>query len=299
MRGEMHKLLSRQLKRTLGIAAAEDVPAALRPFVDAVDEAYTTADADRALLERSLELTSEELSQRNAELAHSNEELQQFAAVVSHDLQEPLRGVAGYAQLLARVVAAEDRKAAELVEGIVGSARRMNALIQDLLGYAKVGSGGTRADEVDLAELATIALANLKVAREESGAEVVVGELPTLSGDRTQLTQLFQNLLGNAFKFRGETPLRVEIGAQRRGKEWVVSVEDNGIGIPAEHAERIFQIFQRVPDRARYPGSGIGLAICDRILKNHGGRIWARPRPAGGTVFAFAIPDPLGLAVPR
>jgi light-regulated signal transduction histidine kinase (bacteriophytochrome) len=286
----MHKLVLRQLKRTLAVASPEAIPPALRPFVEAVDEAYAAADADRALLERSLELTSEELGQRNAELARSNQELQRFAFVVSHDLQEPLRSITGYAQLIARRHPPEAGEATELLDGIVDSARRMHALIQGLLGYARVGQGGTRWEPLGVAEVVAMALANLKGAIDDSQADVHLGSLPTLNGDRSQLTQLFQNLVGNALKFRGEAPPRVKITAEPRAAEWLISVEDNGIGVPPEHAERIFQIFQRLHERSRYPGTGIGLAICDRIVKNHGGRIWAAAAPEGGTVFAFTIP---------
>ena len=294
----MHKLVLRQLRRTLDVDALDDLPEALRAFVAGVDQAYAAADQDRALLERSLELTSEELGQRNAELARSNQELQQFAYVVSHDLQEPLRSIAGYAQLIERRHRPASPEAAELLEAIVASARRMQALIQDLLSYARVGSKGTGADAVELTEVVTNALANLQVAIAESQAEIVTGALPALRGDRSQLTQLVQNLVGNALKFRSPERPRVRIAAERRAREWVVSVADNGIGIPPEHAQRIFQIFQRLHDRERYPGTGIGLAICDRIVKNHGGRIWATPGPEGGTIFAFTIPDVRKLAVP-
>jgi PAS domain S-box-containing protein len=234
----------------------------------------------------------EELAARTGELERSNAELEQFAYVASHDLQEPLRMVASYTQLLARRYRGRlDEDAEEFIGYAVDGVTRMQALINDLLAYSRVGTRGGAFEPVDTGAVLDRVLASLGPAMEDAGATVTHGPLPTVRGDAVQLGQLLQNLVGNAVKFRGDAPPRVHVSAERGPGEWVFSVADNGIGIDPEYAERIFVIFQRLHTRAEYPGTGIGLAICKKIVERHGGRIWPEPAPGGGTVFRFTLAD--------
>ncbi len=234
----------------------------------------------------------EELAARTEELERSNRELEQFAYVASHDLQEPLRMVASYTQLLARRYRGRlDEDAEEFIGYAVDGVTRMQALINDLLAYSRVGTRGGAPEPVDTAAVLERVLSSLGPAVEDAGATVTHGPLPTVTGDAGQLGQLLQNLVGNAVKFRGEVPPRVHVSAARGRDEWTFSVADNGIGIDPGYAERIFVIFQRLHTRAEYAGTGIGLAICKKIVERHGGRIWFEPAPGGGTVFRFTLPD--------
>ncbi|MGA9348780.1 MAG: ATP-binding protein, partial [Anaerolineae bacterium] len=251
--------------------------------------------AQRELAERKW--AEEVLKQTMAELERSNKELEQFAYVASHDLREPLRMVTSYVQLLARRYQGKlDADADDFIAYAVDGATRMQALINDLLAYSRVGTRGKPFEPTDCEAVFEQALTNLQVAIEESGAAVTHDLLPTVMADATQLTQLFQNLIGNAIKFRSEEPPRVHISVNRQSKianrksEWVFSVRDNGIGIDPEYHERIFLLFQRLHTREEYPGTGIGLAVCKKIVERHGGRIWVESQPGKGSIFYFTIP---------
>lgn len=233
------------------------------------------------------------LKARTEELARSNRELEQFAYVASHDLQEPLRMVASYTQLLARRYKGKlDADADEFIAYAVDGATRMQGLINDLLKLSRVGTRGKTFTSLDGEKVLSAALSNLEVAIKEAGVEITREAMPTVTGDETQLIQLLQNLIGNAIKFRkpGEPPC-IHIACKRIGKTWEISVEDNGIGISPEYFERIFIIFQRLHAKSEYPGTGIGLALCKKIVERHGGRIWVESRPGEGTAFHFTLPD--------
>ena len=234
----------------------------------------------------------DELAKASEDLLRSNHELELFAYVASHDLQEPLRMVASYTQLLQRRYQGKlDATADEFIHFAVDGAKRMQAFISDLLQYSRVGTRGKTFAPVDLNEVARRIQANLKMAIEESGTQLAIDPLPTLAGDDLQLTQLFQNLVSNAIKFRNkDQPPSIQISARQEGEHWQFSVADNGIGIAPEYFEKIFVIFQRLHTREEFSGTGIGLALCKRIVERHGGRIWVESEPGRGTVFYFTIP---------
>jgi signal transduction histidine kinase len=236
----------------------------------------------------------ERLSAATAELQRSNRELEQFAYVASHDLQEPLRKVASFTQLLAeRYGDRLDTDAREFIAYAVDGAHRMQGLINDLLAYSRVGTRGKPFAPVDCGAVVEYAVANLELAIRESGAVVTRERLPTVMGDDLQLVQVFQNLIGNAIKFRGAAPPRVHVSAAGTGEEWIFRVSDNGIGIDPQYFARLFVIFQRLHSRAEYAGSGIGLAISKKIVERHGGRIWVESEPGKGATFCFSVPDRL------
>jgi signal transduction histidine kinase len=231
------------------------------------------------------------------ELARSNRDLEQFAYVASHDLQEPLRMVAMYTQLLAeRYQGKLDASADKYIHYAVDGALRMQTLVQDLLAFSRVGRTGTEMQEIETLEVVEIALKNLQSAIRESGATVSRGDLPVIVADRTQMIQLFQNLIGNAVKFRGADPPQIQITAERQEGKSCFSVQDNGIGIAAKHVDEVFGIFKRLHTRAEYSGNGIGLAICKKIVEQHGGTIWVESQPKRGSVFRFTIPVRKGSA---
>lgn len=233
----------------------------------------------------------EELVRRTEELSRSNRELEQFAYVASHDLQEPLRMVASYTQLIAQRYRGKlDADADEFIHYAADGAIRMQAIINDLLTLSRVSTRNTAFSRVDAKQALDKALANLRLVVGETGATVVCDPLPVINADGSQITQLFQNLIGNAIKFCGDAPPRVEIGAEQKNGEWVFHVRDNGIGIAPAHFERIFMIFQRLHTQKEYPGTGIGLAICRKVVEHHGGRIWVESEQGEGTTFYFTIP---------
>ncbi|MGA8872574.1 MAG: ATP-binding protein [Candidatus Acidiferrales bacterium] len=234
----------------------------------------------------------QELTRKLEELARSNADLEQFAYVASHDLQEPLRMVISYTQLLARRYQGKlDASADEFIGFAVDGASRMQQLIQDLLSYSRLTIRGKALQFTETGAACDAALENLREAIEDSNAEVTVGRLPTVVADATQLSQLFQNLIGNAIKYRNERRPEIRVDARSDGNEWVFSVQDNGIGIEPQYFERIFQMFQRLHTHKDYSGTGIGLAICRKIVERHGGRIWVESHPGRGSTFRFAIPQ--------
>jgi light-regulated signal transduction histidine kinase (bacteriophytochrome) len=232
----------------------------------------------------------QQVAAQKAELERSNAELAEFASVVSHDLRSPLSSIAGFSQLLQGHYADHlDAKATTYFTGISDGVKRMQALIEGVLAYAQVGAPSPPLEAIDCAVVVERALADLHATIEERGALVTYEELPTVAGDVTQLSQVFQNLIGNAIKYCRETP-RIAISATREGAEWLFCVRDNGIGMEAADAERIFDIFQRAHSGVEYPGTGIGLAICKKTIERHGGRIWAESYVGQGTTFKFTLP---------
>jgi PAS domain S-box-containing protein len=237
--------------------------------------------------------SDEHLIQTVSELKRSNEELQQFAYVSSHDLQEPLRMVASYTQLLAkRYKGRLDSDADEFITFAVDGCNRMQGLIQDLLAYSRAGANGKVLCDVSGEDALQRALTNLRITIEQSGAVVTHDSLPALRTDETQLTQVFQNLVGNAIKYRSTEAPRVHVSATKKGDtEWIFSVRDNGLGIAPQYFERIFILFQRLHGRNEFEGTGIGLAICKKVLERLGGRIWVESQPEKGSTFYFALPE--------
>ncbi|MGH7929301.1 MAG: sensor histidine kinase, partial [Candidatus Binatia bacterium] len=221
----------------------------------------------------------------------SNTELEQFAYVASHDLQEPLRMITGYTNLLAKRYSGKlDQDADEFMAFAVNGAKRMQVLINDLLSYSRVGTSGKALTRTNCAETFARTLSSFQLAIKESGATITHDDLPTVMADETQMGQLFQNLLGNAIKYRGNRPPEIHVGCRRDGGWWLFSVKDNGIGIDPQYTDRIFVIFQRLHSGDEYSGTGIGLAICKKIVERHGGKIWIESELGQGATCYFRLP---------
>jgi signal transduction histidine kinase len=246
------------------------------------------AEADVRRLNAELERRVEE---RTRELSRMNDELRQFAYVASHDLQEPLRTVASYAQLLARRYRGKlDQDADEFIAYMVSGVTRMHTLLNDMLAYSRVTESRDRPlAPANLNAVVQSALMNLDLTISENHAAVHVDPLPTLHGDEIQLTQVFQNLIGNAIKYKSEEPPQISITAEEGQDEWTICISDNGIGVDPQYSERIFGIFKRLHGR-ELPGTGMGLAICKRIVERHNGRIWVEPGNGTGSRFCFTLP---------
>jgi len=240
---------------------------------------------------RQLQHLAELLEERTDELARSKTDMQQFAYATSHDLREPLCVIAGFINLLKkRYKGRFDAKADEFFDLTTDGVKRMQEMIKDLSAYSKAGMKGINLKPVDFSLALDKAVLNLKTAIEESGAIITHDQLPTVMADGSQITRLFQNLMENAIKFHGKEALRVHISAERKDNEWVFSIGDNGIGIEPDAKERIFLVFKRLHEAGKYPGTGMGLAICRRIVEQHGGRIWVESELQKGSTFYFTIP---------
>jgi len=241
-----------------------------------------------ALEERRLR---QEHRRAQEELLRSNRDLEQFAYVASHDLQEPLRMVAIFTQMLAeRFRGKLDEESERYMGFVVEGATRMQGMIEDLLTFSRLGRGGIQRAAIDCEEVLRKALGNLAGAIQESGATVSHQPLPVVVADAALLLQLLQNLIGNAIKFRSAEPPKIDVSACQEAHEWVFAVRDNGIGISPEYAESIFVIFRRLHTRQEYPGNGLGLAICKKVVEQHGGRIWVESQPGEGSTFKFSLP---------
>jgi PAS domain S-box-containing protein len=250
-----------------------------------------------ATLEQRVAERTQELLRSNRALRQSNDDLSQFAYAASHDLQEPLRMVALYSQMLQRKYLANlDANADQYIGYIVGGAQRMEMLLKDLLTYSQTGSSAEGpAETVDFIAVINKVLLNLQASKEQSGATVTWDKLPAVHAHEIRLVQLLQNLVSNAIKYRSEDPPRIHISAEWREREWVLAVQDNGVGIPSEYAQQIFKIFKRLHGQD-YPGTGIGLAICQRIVETYGGRIWVESSNGKGSCFYFTLPPATGQA---
>jgi light-regulated signal transduction histidine kinase (bacteriophytochrome) len=232
------------------------------------------------------------LSRLVSKLSAANREFSQFAYVASHDLQEPLRMISSYLQLLSkRYTGHIDKDADEFINYAVDGANRLQRMINDLLTFSRVGTRGKLFAKTDVGVVLGFALTNLEIAIEEAHAKVTHSDLPTVKADEVQLLQLFQNLIENAIKFRSDKPLAIHVSAERGDGEWIFSVKDNGIGIDPHYRDRLFVIFQRLHSAAKYPGTGIGLALCKRIVERHSGRIWIESELGKGSTLRFTIPD--------
>jgi signal transduction histidine kinase len=243
--------------------------------------------------ERSLRRQVEEdLARKVDELARSNADLEQFAYVASHDLQEPLRMVTAYTQLLGeRYRGKLDENADKFIGYASEGAQRMQILVQDLLAFSRIGRNGFTTGNVDCNAVLEEILQTLASAIQESGAGITHADLPVVWADRTHVAQVFQNLIGNAIKFRGKEPPVVSVRAERADRHWLFSVSDNGIGIAPEYAESVFVVFQRLHARSEYPGNGIGLAICKKIVEHYDGKIWMESQAGQGSTFKFTMPS--------
>jgi light-regulated signal transduction histidine kinase (bacteriophytochrome) len=251
-------------------------------------------DLEQRVCDRTaeLEIANRQLQQLNQELTRSNHELEQFAYIASHDLREPLRMVTSFTQLLAKRYSGQlDAEADQIINFAVDGAERMEVLIDGLLTYCRLGSQAETFQSVNCEEILDQVLANLQLTIAETNTQIIRISLPTVFGEAAQLVQLFQNLIANGIKYRGQATPIIEIGAREQEQEWLFWVKDNGIGIDPQYGDRIFQIFQRLHTRQEYPGTGIGLAICHKIVEHHDGRIWVESNLQQGATFYFTLPQ--------
>jgi len=270
-----------------------------------MEEARVRLAAERSAREQAeahsagLRVSEARLKATVAELARSNAELEQFAYVSSHDLQEPLRTISTFTELLGRKFDGRlDEESREYLGFVQDGVRRMHDLITALLTYSLVSVPSEPPSQIDVGEVFDATLLQMRTAVETAGATITRGPLPRLQADPVQIGQLFQNLLGNALKFSGDRKPEVRVEAQpAEGGHWQFSVQDNGIGIPAEHRRRVFLLFKRLHQGSEYPGTGLGLAICKKIVERHGGRIWVDATPGGGSTFRFSLPEKQGRSV--
>jgi len=295
--GDLHYRVSVASKDEFGMLADffNKMTADLENSVEQIKKLAVEAAA--AEMERTkaseLEKINARITRISQELERSNKELEEFAYIASHDLQEPIRMVISYVQLLERHYKDKlDKDANMFINYAVDGANRMQNLIQDLLMYARVGSKSKNFAMTDTLHVLEYAKLNLTMVISESGVKITNGDMPTVFGDKTQLIELFQNLIGNSIKFRKKDVVsEIHVNAEKKDNEWLFSIRDNGIGIEKEHFDRIFLIFQRLHRREEYPGTGIGLAYCKKIVERHGGRIWVESEYGQGTTFFFTIPD--------
>jgi light-regulated signal transduction histidine kinase (bacteriophytochrome) len=288
--GEVARLQAHLHRERLARREAERV-------ADALQRELLRVQAGRALERQRFELelrrAHAEIEETIEEFARSNQDLEAFAYVASHDLREPLRSMAVFIQLLARRYEGRlDERADEYIAFAVEAATRMQSLIDDLLEYSRVGRRPLERGPVDLGSLVIQAQQSLAQAIDDADARIEVDPLPTVHADPAQLGQVITNLLANAVKFHRDEPPLVRVRAERQPGAWRILVEDNGIGIPPEQAPRVFEMFRRLHPREEYPGTGIGLAISQKIIEQHGGALDVEPRPEGGSRFSFTIPDP-------
>jgi signal transduction histidine kinase len=280
---QVRKVASGDFQRSVNTRGPEEL-AMLSRDIDAMRQRIVQ-DLD------AVQQAHQRLDLQSQELKRSNAELEQFAYVASHDLQEPLRKVASFCQLLQRRYGGQlDERADQYIDFAVDGAKRMQVLINDLLAFSRVGRLTRQHIVVDCNDLVDQVVANAADTIEETGAEVTVADLPRVSGEASLLTAVFQNLISNALKFRSDDPPRVDVSARRTGEFWTFAVQDNGIGIDPEYAERIFIIFQRLHHKDAYPGTGIGLAMCRKIIEYHGGTIRLDTSRETGTTFEFTLP---------
>jgi PAS domain S-box-containing protein len=250
------------------------------------------SEEDNAELERRVEERTKQLGVANQVLEQSNVELKQFAYVASHDLQSPLRSISGFVQLLQLEYEGKlDKQAQDWIRRTVQSIEQMQTLIRDLLSYSRVDARSRPFTQIPFLDIVNDALTLLDSSIHDSGAQVTWGPLPEIMGDRSQLVQLVQNLIGNGLTYRGDQPPRIHVSVERRGTEWIFSVRDNVIGIDPKYREQIFEIFKRLHDQKEYPGTGIGLAVCRRVVNRHGGKIWVESELGHGSTFRFTIPE--------
>jgi light-regulated signal transduction histidine kinase (bacteriophytochrome) len=288
------------LLTTLSSQASATTAETLLPLVAAAAGVLATAMASASVValarsKRTAAEVSEQMTDRLADREHrleqSNRELERFATIAAHDLQEPLRTILTFTDLIERRYGQTlNTEARDYLLRVAGAAARMRALIEDLLTYARIGQAERRFEPVDLRESLNEAVANLEPLIIETGATIHAGELPVVTGNPQGLTQLFTNLLSNAMKYRLAEAPRVEITAERQGKEWVIAVADNGKGIDPTYHDRIFELFRRLEPRGGASGTGLGLAICARVVDVHGGRIWVRSAVGKGATFYFTLP---------